>query len=88
MMTNIIKVTGWPVLRTLKWIEDACQAQDTPLNARQQAIAERVLKEIHDRLGLPGQCRSGLPDPEPLGGHRFPAARPSASAWQPRSARA
>jgi excinuclease ABC subunit A len=48
---NIIDVTTWPVLHTLEWVE-RINGPDTPLNARQQAIAERILKEIQARLGF------------------------------------
>jgi excinuclease ABC subunit A len=45
---NIISVTGWPILRTLKWVENL----SSELNARQKAIAERVIKEIYERLNF------------------------------------
>ncbi len=45
---NIITVTGWPILNTLKWIENLSSS----LNARQKAIAERVIKEIYERLNF------------------------------------
>jgi excinuclease ABC subunit A len=48
---NIIEVTTWPINRTLEWIRRLA-GQDTPLNARHQAIAERILKEIQARLGF------------------------------------
>ena len=48
---NIVSVTKWPVLRTLEWIHRLAGG-DTSFNARQQAIAERILKEIIDRLGF------------------------------------
>ncbi|NLG72803.1 MAG: excinuclease ABC subunit UvrA [Chloroflexi bacterium] len=48
---NIIEVTRWPVNRTLEWIERLA-GPDTPLTARQQAIAGRILKEIRSRLGF------------------------------------
>jgi excinuclease ABC subunit A len=48
---NIIEVTRWPVSRTLEWVQ-RLQSEDTPLNARQQAIGERILKEIEARLGF------------------------------------
>ncbi len=48
---NIIEVTAWPINRTLEWIERLA-GKKTPLNARQQAISERILKEIHSRLGF------------------------------------
>jgi excinuclease ABC subunit A len=48
---NIVEMTQWPVLRTLDWTR-RLQGADTPLNARQQVIAERILKEIQARLGF------------------------------------
>jgi excinuclease ABC subunit A len=47
--SNIIDVTSWPVAQSLVWIE-RLQREDGPLSARQRTIAERVLKEIHERL--------------------------------------
>ena len=49
--SSIITVTRWPVLRTLEWIK-RLGGSDTPFNARQSAIASRILKEIGDRLGF------------------------------------
>ena len=46
---NIIDVTSWPVAGSLAWIE-RLQRDGGPLTPRQRVIAERVLKEIHDRL--------------------------------------
>lgn len=48
---NIVEVTEWPIQQTLRWVERLCNAS-TPLNSRQQAIAERILKEISERLGF------------------------------------
>jgi excinuclease ABC subunit A len=48
---NIITVTGWPILTTLRWIEKL-SGKKSPLNARQKAIAERVIKEIYERLNF------------------------------------
>ena len=48
---NIITVTGWPILTTLKWIKKLSGKKST-LNTRQQAIAERVIKEIYERLNF------------------------------------
>jgi excinuclease ABC subunit A len=48
---NIIEVTRWTVLHTLDWTRHLMSNQ-TPLNTRQQVIAERILKEIIDRLGF------------------------------------
>ncbi len=49
--THIIEVTQWPVLRTLQWVLKL-MGLGTPLTTRQQAIAERILKEIQARLGF------------------------------------
>ncbi|HSR47120.1 MAG TPA: excinuclease ABC subunit UvrA [Anaerolineales bacterium] len=46
---NIVEVTSWPVSRSLAWIA-RLQRDDGPLTPRQRTIAERVLKEIRDRL--------------------------------------
>lgn len=48
---NIVEVTNWPVNRTLEWAERLA-GPDSPLTARQKAIAERILKEIRSRLGF------------------------------------
>ena len=48
---NIMEVTGWPVERSLPWI-DRLMGEASPLNERDKAITERVLKEIRDRLGF------------------------------------
>jgi len=49
--TNIVEVTSWPVRKSLEWIEEL-NSKKTSLNARQQIIAERILKELHERLGF------------------------------------
>ncbi len=48
---NIVEVTQWPVLNTLEWAKKLA-SDATPLTSRQQAIAERILKEITARLGF------------------------------------
>jgi excinuclease ABC subunit A len=48
---NIVEVTSWPVNRTLEFIQKL-SGESGILNARQQAIAERILKEIQARLGF------------------------------------
>ncbi len=48
---NIVEVTGWPVLSTLNWIKQLMD-DDCCLTPRQKTIAERVLKEIRERLGF------------------------------------
>jgi excinuclease ABC subunit A len=46
---NIITVTSWPVLNTLEWVKKI-SGKNSPLSSKQKAIAERVLKEISERL--------------------------------------
>jgi excinuclease ABC subunit A len=48
---NIIDVTSWPVIKTLNWIKKISGSK-TPLSERQKKIAERILKEIHERLNF------------------------------------
>jgi|YNPMSStandDraft_1061717.scaffolds.fasta_scaffold00369_16 excinuclease ABC subunit A len=48
---NIVEVTSWPVNRTLEWVR-RLNGPQTPISARDQAIAGRVLKEIEARLGF------------------------------------
>ena len=52
---NIIAVTSWPVLTTLEWVKKI-SGKNSPLTSKQKTIAERVIKEISERLNLPGQC--------------------------------
>ncbi len=47
---NIVEVTGWPVLKTLEWTRRQADVTTGVLNARQRAIADRILKEIQARL--------------------------------------
>jgi len=48
---NIVEATQWPVIRTLDWAR-RLNSPETPLTPRQQAISERILKEILARLGF------------------------------------
>ncbi len=48
---NIITLTSWPVLKTLEWIKKI-SGKNSPLTSRQKAIAERVIKEISERLSF------------------------------------
>ena len=48
---NIVDATQWPVLHTLEWVK-RLYGPETPLTPRQQAIADRILKEIQARLGF------------------------------------
>jgi excinuclease ABC subunit A len=48
---NIIAVTSWPVLTTLEWIKKI-SGKNSPLTSKQRTIAERILKEISERLSF------------------------------------
>src|SRR5512134_3898978 len=48
---NIITVTSWPVLTTLEWVRKI-SGKNSPLTSKQKTIAERVLKEISERLSF------------------------------------
>jgi excinuclease ABC subunit A len=48
---NIVQATSWAVLHTLEWTKKL-NGPNTPLSSRQQAISERILKEIQSRLGF------------------------------------
>jgi len=48
---NILQITEWPINRSLEWAEKLA-SKETPLNSRQIAISERILKEIVSRLGF------------------------------------
>ncbi len=48
---NIVAVTRWPVERTLRWV-DVLYDENSPLNARNRAVSDRILKEIRARLGF------------------------------------
>ena len=46
---NIVEANSWPVLQTLEWVKKLAN-KNSPLTSKQKAIAERVIKEIHERL--------------------------------------
>ncbi|MEJ2758773.1 MAG: excinuclease ABC subunit UvrA [Anaerolineales bacterium] len=46
---NILEVTSWPVVDTLKWAK-RLNGSKSPLNKRDKLIANRVLKELSERL--------------------------------------
>ncbi len=46
---NIVEANSWPVLQTLEWIRKV-GGKGSPLTSKQKAIAERVIKEISERL--------------------------------------
>ncbi|HSG41907.1 MAG TPA: excinuclease ABC subunit UvrA, partial [Anaerolineales bacterium] len=48
---NIVEANSWPVLKTLDWIKKI-SGNKSPLSAKQKKIAERVIKEIHERLNF------------------------------------
>ena len=58
---NIVDANSWPVLKTLEWVKKIA-GKNSPLTSKQKTIAERVIKEISERLTFSGQCRSGLSD--------------------------
>ncbi len=58
---NIITVTSWPVLTTLEWVKKI-SGKNSPLTSKQKAIAERVLKEISERLSFLVNVGLGLSD--------------------------
>ncbi|MFO8036389.1 MAG: excinuclease ABC subunit UvrA [Anaerolineales bacterium] len=48
---NIMDVASWPIKRALEWVTTLA-GEDTPLDSRQQIIAERVIRELKERLGF------------------------------------
>ncbi len=46
---NIVEANSWPVLETLEWVKKIA-GKNSPLTSKQKAIAERVIKEISERL--------------------------------------
>lgn len=46
---NIVDVTTWPVRKLYNWVQDL-MAEGGPLTAREKLIADRILKEICNRL--------------------------------------
>lgn len=48
---NILEVTTWPINRALAWAQRLA-GDEAALTPRQQAISERILKEITSRLGF------------------------------------
>jgi excinuclease ABC subunit A len=48
---NILQVTRWPVLDTLKWSQQLV-GEDSALKQRDRIIAKPIIKEIRERLGF------------------------------------
>ena len=48
---NIVEANSWPVSTTLEWVKKIA-GKNSPLTPKQKAIAERVIKEIHERLNF------------------------------------
>jgi excinuclease ABC subunit A len=48
---NIVDIATLPIQRTLDWV-NRLQGAESPLNDRQQIIADRVLRELTERLGF------------------------------------
>ena len=49
---NIVEITGHPIAIALEWVIKLQKKKSGPLKARELKIADRVLKEIRDRLGF------------------------------------
>src|SRR5512133_1507003 len=48
---NIVEANSWPVSTTLEWVKKI-SGKNSPLTSQQKMIAERVIKEIHERLNF------------------------------------
>ena len=48
---NIVEISTWPIKKALEWIKRLDESE-SPLNERQQIIADRVLRELAERLGF------------------------------------
>jgi len=48
---NIVEANSWPVLKTLEWVKKIAGKNST-LTSKQKTIAERVIKEISERLSF------------------------------------
>ncbi len=48
---NIVTVSAWPISQLLEWIQ-VLGGDSSPLDERQQLIADRVIRELNDRLGF------------------------------------
>ncbi len=48
---NILQITEWPVLDTLKWAQQLA-SETSPLKQRDKLISKPILKEIKERLGF------------------------------------
>ena len=48
---NIVEISTWPIQKALEWV-NLLKSKDSPLNERQQIIADRVIRELTERLGF------------------------------------
>ncbi len=48
---NIVEISAWPIKKALSWINQL-NNQDSPLTERQKTIADRILRELIERLGF------------------------------------
>ena len=48
---NIVEANSWPVLQTLEWVKKIA-GKNSSLTSKQKTIAERVIREIHERLNF------------------------------------
>ncbi len=48
---NIVEISAWPIQKVLAWV-NRLKSSKAPLSERQQLIADRVLRELTERLGF------------------------------------
>jgi len=48
---NIVEISAWPIQKVLVWV-NRLKSSKAPLSERQQLIADRVLRELTERLGF------------------------------------
>ncbi len=48
---NIVEISAWPIQKVLAWVNHL-KSSKAPLSERQQLIADRVLRELTERLGF------------------------------------
>lgn len=48
---NIVEISAWPIQKVLTWV-NRLKSSEAPLSERQQLIADRVLRELTERLGF------------------------------------
>ena len=48
---NIVEISAWPIQKVLTWV-NRLKSSKAPLSERQQLIADRVLRELTERVGF------------------------------------